>query len=98
MKTCPKCQSVFDDSYGVCFNDGTALPGAVISPSGPERICRYCKESVKQGATVCPHCRKDISAAGTLNEFSNTIMAIVFWGAVLAVAALWLAFAVPART
>lgn len=39
-----------------------ALPHALLAgPDGRKRRCPYCAETVRVAATVCPHCRNDIS-------------------------------------
>jgi hypothetical protein len=38
-----------------------ALLVAVVSPRPP--CCRFCREVIQPGATVCPHCTRDLPKA-----------------------------------
>jgi hypothetical protein len=36
------------------------LASLLLSITGRDRECPFCKESIKKGATICPHCRSDL--------------------------------------
>lgn len=36
-----------------------ALPWALLM-SDTSPVCPFCKEKIKAGATICPHCRRDL--------------------------------------
>lgn len=42
------------------------------------KTCPFCKEEVKKGASICPHCRKDISASGMINRLGCSLCVIGF--------------------
>ena len=50
---------------------GASLPDPSPADDKAERVrqtCRYCKETVQPGATVWPHCRKDIGPGSQMQE------------------------------
>ncbi len=71
MKRCPKCLKAYDDSWGVCLGDSTLLVVDGFAPIQPVNqsaessglFCPFCKETIKPGASVCPHCRKELGAS-----------------------------------
>ena len=67
MKQCPKCNEIYDDSWGICHKDSEKLddfqaPVNDTNPTSPTAQCPFCKELIIRGAIKCKHC----------GEFLNT--------------------------
>jgi hypothetical protein len=46
------------------------------------KTCYYCKEEIKDKASRCPHCQKDLSASKAVSEFAGAVLGLLFWGTV----------------
>lgn len=57
----PKGQGVLGFILGLLFGPLGVL--IMLFTKGSKRECPYCKELVKQNATVCAHCQKEITPA-----------------------------------
>ena len=87
MKTCPSCFKKYLDEWNSCRECATVLVEGEVSGTpadiSDKRECHFCRSMINRRASVCPHCQKDISFAGALNSFSNNLLGLLFWGAVL---------------
>jgi len=71
MVACPSCMQLNRPGTERCSRCGVPLPmqqegpslggtrQVSASPEGAYRECEFCKEQMRRGASVCPHCRRD---------------------------------------
>ncbi len=38
-----------------------ALPASLLIKRQPDRVCSFCAEEIKLAASVCPHCRHELT-------------------------------------
>ena len=52
--------------------------------------CPFCKEEIKEGATICPHCRSAVSKEGIAQKAVNQkfINDLILFGSILCLAIL----------
>ena len=68
---CSQCKKNLHMKGSSVLVKGASLPDPSPADDKAERVrqtCRYCKETVQPGATVCPHCRKDIGPGSQMQE------------------------------
>ena len=68
---CSQCKKNLHMKGSSVLVKGASLPDPSPADDKAERVrqtCRYCKETVQPGATVCPHCRKDIGPGSKMQE------------------------------
>ncbi len=82
MRSCPQCNSRFDEEYFFCLNDGARLNDdageqiTFVAPAVARRACPSCGAGNESGAAFCSKCGAAVSGFAVGASVATTPRAI----------------------
>ena len=69
MKTCPKCKSVVDDNFDICWNCQYSFSeDRIVQSTEFTEVCPQCNTKVDSSDEFCPNCRFDLRIKSSTSD------------------------------